>query len=654
LPRKDCFFGLHFDLHPNENDTELGRDATDAMISHLLESCHPDFVQYDSKGHPGYLGFPSKTGMSAPGIVQDSLAIWRRVTAAHGVALYNHFSGVLDGLAVNKNPGWARIGPDGNRDPQETSLFGPYEQQLMISELTEAAINYDLDGSWVDGDCWAVKPDYGEAAQKLFTEKTRIAALPKKPGDPGWSEFLELQREQFRQYVTRYVEALHQAKPGYQITSNWMYSTFMPERPTVPLDYLSGDVADQAALRQARIQARYLSRCGKPWDLMSWGFEKGAQFASQSAKPAIELHQEAAVILAQGGAYQIYYVPSRAGWIDDRVVKTASEVAAFCRQRQRLSHRSETLPEAGVLYCGRTLYRTSGHVFGGWGKAESPAAGALDALLACGYSADLIPDWQVAECASQYPLIVVPDWQDIGDEVSQTLTSYAANGGKLVIFGAANAQLFSAALGLHFKSPTAEHLYFVAGEDGFAQVTGSWIEIDAPPDQVLAYAYRSPDARPNPNQSPLPLAVRLPHNKGSVVVCPGPIASAYASDSTPILRSLVLNLLEPLRPRMVTLEPENPAIEVVLRRKNGQILIHLINTEGAPVTGEFRHTGIVPSTGPIRIRIRLAEPPLNVFLEPDGSKLNGEYQPQGSTGGDWRGVLPDLHVHAILRIESKP
>src|ERR1700686_2788548 len=89
LLRKDCFFGLHLDLHPRLDDAGLGRDVAQEMVAHLLESVRPDFIQYDSKGHPGYLGFASKTGMSSPGIVRDSLAIWRRVTAAHGVALYN-------------------------------------------------------------------------------------------------------------------------------------------------------------------------------------------------------------------------------------------------------------------------------------------------------------------------------------------------------------------------------------------------------------------------------------------------------------------------------------------------------------------------------------------------------------------------------------
>ncbi len=649
LSRKDCFFGLHFDLHPNTSDTALGRDLTEAMVSHLLESCRPDFIQYDSKGHPGYLGFPSKTGMSAPGIVQDSLAVWRRVTAAHGVALYNHFSGVLDGLAVTKHTDWARIGPDGKRDLQETSLFGPYEQQLMIEELTEAALNYDLDGSWVDGDCWAVKPDYCEAARKKFEERTGIAQLPKNPDDKGWNEFLDLQREQFRQYVARYVDALHRAKPGYQITSNWMYSTFVPERPTVPLDYLSGDIADTAALRQARIQARYLSRGGKPWDLMSWGFEKGEQFASQSAKPAVELEQEASVVLAQGGAYQIYYVPTRAGWIDDRVVKTATEVAGFCRKRQRWSHRSESIPEAGVLYSGRTLYRTAGRIFGGWGKAEAPAVGAVDLLLACGYSVDLIPDWQAAECAAHYPLIVVPDWQDIGDEAAETLTRYVTGGGNLLLCGAENARIFSRALDLRLTSAAEDHTYFVAGESGFAQVSGNWVGIEATERQIVAYAYRTPDTR----KDALPLAVRVTHGKGTAIVCPGPILSTYGNDTTPILRSLVRSLLEPLHSPMVRLTSESQALEVVLRKKDGHTLIHIINTEGAPVTGEFRHSGFVPRTGAIQLRIRLSKAPSKVVLEPEGTELSGEYHSTGLTGGEWSGELRDLHVHSIIRVASE-
>ena len=157
LRRADSYFSLHFDLHPNETDTVLGRDVTDAMIENLLAKAKPDFVQYDSKGHPGWLGWPSKVGPSAPGIVKDSLEIWRRVTARRGVALYIHFSGVWDSQAVKRHPEWARLDADGKPDPNQTSTCSPYVDQLMIPSLLRP-LPSTIWTEPVDGECWAANP----------------------------------------------------------------------------------------------------------------------------------------------------------------------------------------------------------------------------------------------------------------------------------------------------------------------------------------------------------------------------------------------------------------------------------------------------------------------------------------------------------------
>ena len=137
--RADAFFGLHFDLHPGEHDTALGADTTEENVARLLERVRPDYVQYDCKGHRGYTGYPTKVGWASPGIVNDSLAIWRKVTAERGVGLFIHYSGVLDQLAVEQHPEWAAVDAEGNRDPRATSTFGPYVDELMIPQIREAA-----------------------------------------------------------------------------------------------------------------------------------------------------------------------------------------------------------------------------------------------------------------------------------------------------------------------------------------------------------------------------------------------------------------------------------------------------------------------------------------------------------------------------------
>jgi hypothetical protein len=264
-------------------------------------------------------------------------------------------------------------------------------------------------------------------------------------------------------------------------------------------------------------------------------------------------------------------------------------------------------------------------------------------LLSCGYSVDVIPDWQLAECAVQYPLLVVPDWKDIGDPVASTLMSYVAGGGKLLLCGAENARLMSAGLKLRLHGEAQGRAYLVADDSGFAEVAGSWIAIDAARSDVIAHAYPMPDTR----KDALPLAVRVVHGKGTVVVCPGPIASAYGNGSTPIIRSVMREMVAPLHAPMVRMDGEYPALEVVLRKKEGQMVIHLVNSAGAPDTAEHRHSGIVPPSGTVRLHIRLSRAPAKVWVEPEGVLLKGEYK-----AGEWTGVLPGVHVHSILRVEA--
>ena len=511
----------------------------------------------------------------------------------------------------------------------------------MIPELIEVVLKYDLDGTWVDSDCWADRFDYSKAARDKFFDLTGDSVLPVNPGDKDWDVFIEMQRDEFRKYVARYLDAMHQAKPGVQVTSNLMYSTFAPEPPTLALDYLSGDVSDVAALFQARFQARYLSRYVLPWDLMSWGFEFDGQFKAPSTKRAVQLQQEAAVIIAQGGAYQMYFIPTRAGWIDDRIVNTAAEVGKFCRQRQRWSHKSETLPEVGVIYSSRTIYKTGLNPFGDWGDARTR----VKALSTC-FSPWAIPlTWCPignSPCARKstrsWSLPTGSTWATKLSTSSPTMSPREENSSCSEQTTPASSSALSNCIS---TAPSGSRSYQVADDHGFEQVRGNWITLIAQPDQIIANAYTSDDTR----RDTVPLAVSMSLGKGSVILCPGPIGTAYQRSHEPILRSVVRDIVRRLHAPIVAFDTDNPALEVVLRTKNGQTLIHLINTDGSAISRDFHHTGIVRPTGPIHLRLRLPSPPAHVFLEPDGTPLVGKYE-----GGEWRGTLPDLQIHSILRI----
>ena len=639
LARKDSFFGMHFDLHPNEKDKELGKDLTGEMVERFLDKVQPDYVQYDSKGHAGWLGFPSKVGESSPGIVKDSLAIWRKVTARRGVALYIHFSGVWDSLAVKRRPEWARVNEKGEPDPNQTSTFGPYVDKLMIPQLQEVATNYDLDGAWVDGECWATRPDYAEGIVKQFLKSSGLRSVPKDEKDEGWNEWLDFNREQFRRYLRHYLEVMHKSHPKFQIASNWMYTTYVPEKPDIPVDYISGDYLGNASISSARLESRYLSSVGKPWDLMAWGFQRGLDNpVGNIHKPAVQLEQESSVVLAQGGGFQIYYQPTRAGRLNDGHIEVMAQLGRFCRARQAISHKSETWPQIGVLFSRHSLYMNAPRLFGGWGRRVSAARGVVDALVEAHYPVDVIPDWKLKDVVSSYGLIVVPDWEDIGDEAAGLLTAYVQKGGKALLIGAENAAMFQEPLGIRLLGAPADQSAYVKGTALLANVRGVWQNMEAAGAAVIEQRYKTYDTG---RDSSAAAAVRT-FGKGTLAVVPGSIGKIFAATHAPATREFLARVVERLYARVLTLEAP-PTVEAVLRKKGGKTILHLLNSTGMQVASDYAALDFIPPIGPIGVRIRLPAQPGSVTLEPGAKAIAGAWN-----AGEWSGTIDRLEVHSAL------
>lgn len=459
LPRRDCFFGLHQDLHPNARDTALYSDVTEAMVENLLRKVKPDFVQFDCKGHPGYAGYPTLIGTRCPGIAKDALAVWRKATRKYGVGLYVHYSGVYDSAACAQHPDWARVDERGKPDPDATSTFGPYVHELLIPQLKEAADRYDLDGVWVDGECWEVKPDYHPLALDAFRRATGITNVPRKKTDPHWREFIDFQRQQFLRYVTTYVEALHAHRPGFQIGSNCLFSSFHPEPVSVPVDYLSLDVC--VGLDPLRFEARYFSSTQQPWDLMDWSFCKPGGFGNAdtlwSYKSAVQLQREAAVVLAQGGGFQFLFDGhgNRGAWLDDSVVDLAADVARFCRVRQAQCHRTETVPQVALLLSREDFYHRTRRVFAPWEGEYATTIGAMIGLLACHYSVDVVSEHHLANRLADYPVVVVPEVERLETGFQRDLIRYVQAGGRLLLIGAPAARMFAPLLGVELEKTEA-------------------------------------------------------------------------------------------------------------------------------------------------------------------------------------------------------
>ena len=306
--------------------------------------------------------------------------------------LFIHYSGVWDRVAVEHHPEWARVDENGQPDGRGiTSTFGPYVDELLIPQLKEVFDAYQLDGAWVDGECWATLPDYCPTALDAWRAETGLSDAPRKPGEANWRAWLDFNRRQFEHYLTYYLDALHTHNPALEITSNWMYTAFTPKPVVAPVDFISGDFTAQDSVNTARFEARYIANTGMPWDLMAWGFTWWGDMRPQRAyKSAQMLMQEAAVVLGQGGGFQIYYTPTRAGWIDPALVGVMGQVADFCRARQAVSHKTASVPQVALILSNENFYAQSNGVFRAW-------EGEFDRLKR--HTACLVRSWLLGGCA---------------------------------------------------------------------------------------------------------------------------------------------------------------------------------------------------------------------------------------------------------------
>ena len=529
-----AFFGLHYDLHPNAADTELGRETTYEHIRAMLEKAAPDFVQYDCKGHPGYTGYPTEVGSPSPGIVNDALRIWRDVTRDMGIPLSVHYSGVWDTRAIELHPEWARIGANGNPDPNYTCRLSAYESELMIPQLIEVVEKYDIDGMWIDGENWASKPCWCERCQAAFREKTGADSVPKNRDEAHWAEWLAFHRELFVQHVTNVVEAVHGVKPACMVTSNWMYSVRQPEPMVAPIDYISGDFDPSFGAERACAEARFIGSRGKPWDLMAWSFLQTGQ-QGWTTKTAPHLCQEISEVLAQGGAVFIYDQPQRSGRLTEWHQDLFAQVGQFCRKRQAVSHRTETIPQVAILHSESSYYTYNDPLFN-FGQANQSMEGALHAMLENGYSADLLNEASLMEKMGDYPVVVVAEMEHVPDNVKAALASYVQNGGRLLLSGVKAAEQYGELAGVTPRGKDRQDGWLPV-ENGAVKLCGSYQAVDLAGAEALDYVLYQQE--PALNQSSCPAVTRNSVGEGVVVAIHGPVFTNYYKAHYPGLRRFI-------------------------------------------------------------------------------------------------------------------
>jgi hypothetical protein len=642
LQRKDCFFGIHFDLHTPENNTRIGASLTEGMIDSFLLDVKPDYIQVDCKGHTGISSYPTEVGFRAAGYIGDPLQLWRKVTAVHNVSLFVHFSGIYDRKVANEYPEWTIVNADGSRSDQILSVYSPYDETYMIPQLKELAGKYGVDGAWVDGECWAFQADYGMEAQEDFSSNTGITRLPRSIEDEGFAAFLDFQRRVFKRHVTRYLDAVHQEYPRFEMTSNWAFSSMMPEPVDLDLDYLSGDLTPGNAVNRAAFEARCLASQGMPWDLMAWSFswESGRTLPNHT-KSSLQLKQELAEVMAMGGGVQVYFKQNPDISIQPWTVPLMADIATFCRERQEYCRKASPVPGIAVLYSGYCYLKNLDRVYPAWDESLRPLLGCINAVLDGQHPAEILMEHHLRDRMGEYALVIIPSWQEIHPALRSALLDYVENGGRILLIGPGPVGIFREFLGIENLQHVEKTWMFAFNGKGLFQVKGSMASFEAPDDmEVKQYLYEKNDLRFPCKQ---PAMAFQSHGQGRIGLIPFDLAYQYALGANHQMRDFLSMAIDELNTDPQVRVMGSRLVHVSLNRLGESLNLNLVNTAGRHSDRQTLGFDEIPKVGPLEISLKIPQKPSDIRLQPENAKLQFTWKK-----GRINFIIPELRIHSIV------
>jgi hypothetical protein len=641
--RQESFFGIHFDFHAMPKET-VGRVFRPDIVAKMLDEVRPDFVQCDTKGHAGLSSYPTKVGNRADIIENDILKMWRDLTEERGIALYGHHSGLYDMKVASIHPEWAVTDENGNVSSEFISPFSPYVDEILIPQLIELANEYRLDGAWIDGECWATRVDYSKYATSKYFKCT--GKNPPKSSESGYEDYREFCRQGFRDYVKRYVTAIKTYNPNFQITSNWLYSAYMPEKAEIPVDFLSGDYMPSNSVASARHNGRCLLSRKLTWDLMAWGQNAipcSWTTNNRSTKELAQHCQEAAIVISLGGGFQFFNIMyGGGGTLQEWAIPMWKKVSEFCRERQRFCHKAEPVHQIGIIYPNEKTDLKMPQLYDCCYKSYISLCGWIDALQDNQLFAEVLMESELTgDSLNSFEVIVVPSTATLDIKSVNLIKKYVYDGGRLIL-DSISAQFFKDIIGADIIN-TNKKIIYLSSNKTLASIEALCVDFTLTKANVTGYYYKNNYF--DENKSPASFVCK--YGKGMVTTFCFDFGNTYPQNITTTIRDFCKNqiLLAGFSPLVEV--SGSCYVDVTIMEKDSMLLINLTNYAGAHNVEGVRGYSEIPSIGPLSVKIKSQHKPKKIYIEPQHKLCDFAYNNNFAVV-----KIEQLKIHCIIVVES--
>jgi hypothetical protein len=468
-----------------------------------------------------------------------------------------------------------------------------------------------------------------------------------------------MQRQIYRECIVDTAKLIHEIDPQCLVAVNWAYSLRMPEKPDPEIGYLTGDIGNRVEGLSA--EGHWYDGSGVPFDLMTQlntiyeqpvvgGAAKRSTFGP---KPPIQIQQEMAIVVANGGRFNVWDSPTpESGLTPARHEFLAEHVAPWLAARKSWCLGSTRRPDVSLLNASAAHYAVTdaaGPVC--FNRRDNRIDGATDLLPRLHLNYEMVGDWRLHEQDVRSPLLVVEHVKRLTQRDVDALIEFVRKGGNVLL----------SAMGIsHGRGQPLLAVFGVTDIAGPKAAERLVAQADGEPQSFEHHLFRFDTTTAETllevtdaggKRQPLLTCNRF--GSGKAYYFATPLLSAHGKNAVPMeLIRHVFQIAAPLTERLVAVEaPES--VEIVLRQQGSSSVLHLVNM--APGEREVVKSGTrryvtirsLPSVPPCRISVRAQREPQRVILQPQGTPLT-----------DWRyengrveATVPEFQVHQMVVLE---
>jgi len=646
----DSFYLLHEDHHTNPT-AAVGADADPEVTERLVNLSRPDVIQIHAKGNPGWTTYPSKIGHVPPKLARDVLGLWRDVARRNGYHWSIYYNIGRDGEIMKHRPEWNRSRQDGSEWDRALCYHSGVAEGYLWPMIEEIMADYNPDGFWFDGSVFTIHPCFCPACRKRLKADTGLD-LPRIRNGTDWSELHEVQRKVYREFIHRTCERIHNIDPNCLVSFNWAYSLRMPEKPDPGIAYLTGDIANRVEGLSA--EAHWYDGVGLPFDLMTTGYtfvDADDGRVRKLPKPAPQIQQEIAVVIANGGRFNLWDNPSSTSAIDPDLHRFyGRDVTPFLRSRQKWCLGSQRVPDVSLLHSSAAHYALADRTANSFNRSNPQTDGAADVLTRLHLNYEMVGDWRLHEQDVHSGLLIVEHPAALAEADVTAIIRFVESGGRVLITG----------MGLQHDDRLRD-VFGLAKIDKAAKPVRLTSVIG---DKSYTFVQNLFEAKTSTAEAQLhvtdgeggiwPLLTRNRYGRGVACYVSVPMLSAFVKQKVPFeLVREMMNTVYPCEHRHVrTKSPSH--VEVVLRRKGNQYILHLVNMAPgkrsyASKRGYYRPVTIhnLPAVKPHKIIIRVPHKPKMITLQPEGVSLEEWIYRDGRL----EFVVPTFEVNRMIVVQ---